>query len=126
MTHNPTIYVSLTLPWPSSELSPNSRDRWGRIKSVKSAREIAAYAMMEMGLGPVPCVAPLEIRYYFYPPNKRHFDLDGLVSRCKAYQDAIFDCLGLDDNLIVTLDARRCAVRKDGEVEITITEAQDV
>lgn len=120
----PTKYVSLLLPWPSSELSPNSRNRWAKIKAVKSARALAAALMFEECVKHYPHAKPaaLKITMRFYPPTRRPFDIDGLVSRCKAYQDGMFDHLGLDDNLVVSLAARRCEVKKNGAVEITVEE----
>jgi crossover junction endodeoxyribonuclease RusA len=117
--------MKLTLPWPSSALSPNSRSRWTKIKETVAARNLASMMLFEAGVSQAATSSPLIIRYRFYPPNKRHFDLDGLISRCKAYQDGIFEYFGMDDNLIVTLDARRCEVRKGGAVEVTIEEDTD-
>lgn len=118
--------MSLILPWPVSELSPNSRNRWAKIKAVKAARDLAAVLLLSEGRVCLPAkVGGLHVIYKFYPPTRRAFDLDGLVSRCKAYQDGIFDGLGINDNLIIQLSARRCEVLKNGAVEIIICEATD-
>jgi crossover junction endodeoxyribonuclease RusA len=114
-------YVSVLLPWPDSALSPNSRNRWAKIKAVKAARE-----MTEALLAGTPFTCPtgaVSVSYNFYPPTRRAFDIDGLVSRIKAYQDQIFEHLGADDRQIVALFARRCEILKNGAVEITVQEA---
>jgi crossover junction endodeoxyribonuclease RusA len=117
------MIATVLLPWPASELSPNSRNQWAKIKAVKEARALAAQTLLgETVFIPAKIPAALKITMRFYPPTRRHFDIDGLVSRCKAYQDGLFECLGLDDNLITALEARRCDVIKNGAVEIEIKE----
>ncbi len=115
-------YVTLSLPWPAAELSPNGRSHFMAKATVVKAARLTAYALCAEN-----CVKtqarepePLRIVLTFRPPNKRHFDLDGLITRCKAYQDGVFDYLGLNDNLIVSLEARRGDVVKGGEVTITV------
>jgi len=118
--------LQIELPWPSSDLSPNSRNRWKKIKAISEARKLVWALMAEQApsLYVPAAVGPLTIYYHFYPPTARHYDLDGLISRLKAAQDSIFAYLGLDDNLIEILDARRCAVRKGGMVTVMISEVK--
>ncbi len=119
-----TEYASVVLPWPSAELSPNSRNRWAKIKATKAARNLAAYELMAKGGISIPAkIAPLAVAFRFYPPTRRAFDLDNLVSRCKAYQDGLFDALQINDHQITQLTARREDVLKNGAVEIVISEA---
>jgi len=122
----PIKYLSIRLPWPPSELSPNSRNRWAKIKAVKEARELVAAILftecVRYAPGHQPTKKPLAVHYKFYPPTRRWYDVDGLVSRCKAYQDQVFEHLGVDDHLAVYLTARRGKVVKHGAVEITVEE----
>jgi hypothetical protein len=110
-----------------SELSPNAREHWrAKATVVKSAR-LMAYALCAENCVKTRADDDEELRIVltFHPPNKRHFDLDGLITRCKAYQDGVFDYLHLNDNLIVSLEARRGEVVKGGEVVITIVGDDD-
>jgi crossover junction endodeoxyribonuclease RusA len=100
-----TPILTVTLPWPSSALSPNSRDRWARIKAITPARELARLeAINTINLAPGSwCWAQtgtFSITRTFYPPNNRWFDMDNLIGCLKAYQDGIFDALGANDHLI--------------------------
>ena len=121
MTH----IVTVTLPFPDAKLSPNSRAPWRKIEATKAARELAYYQTRQLLNGQLIIREPLAVSMYFYPPARRHFDLDNMISRCKAYQDGIFQALGLDDHLIVTLTAQRCDVVKGGRVSMEI-ESEDV
>lgn len=119
--------ITVILPWPSSALSPNSRQPWRKIEAVKAARAVAyAETCNYIGsFGVTILLGPLAVIMDFHPPTKRHFDLDNLISRCKAYQDGIFDALGLNDNLIVMLVARRRGAMKGGSVKISLERQEE-
>ena len=122
--------ISIILPWPEAALSPNSRDRWGKIKAAKDARYLAQITTIEAGNPWNPGSrftfdARLKISFIFHPPTHRHYDLDGLVTRCKNYQDGIFDALNNNDNQIEVIEARLKDVVAGGSVTITISEDND-
>ena len=111
----------ITLPWPSADLSPNSRCHWSKkAKAAKAARQHAGWATKAAG-EVIEGVGSIDLHISFYPPNKRKFDLDGLLSRMKSALDGVADALGVDDNRF-TLRIERCAPIKGGEVRIVITE----
>ena len=115
------LLVAVELPWPDSALSANSRNRWAKIKAVTPARQMAKLTALNSRMHVIkPGIGDLIISMEFYPPTKRAFDLDGCITRCKAYQDGIFDALGIDDNLIVEINAKRCQVVKCGLVRIEV------
>lgn len=112
--------IILEFDWPVSELSPNSRNRWGKIAAAKAARAMGRYAVMqwrENYRGPaIPLTGELEVQYHFYPPDKRRRDLDNMHGMMKSYQDGVFETLGLDDAKIEMVEIRRCAVTHPGKV----------
>lgn len=118
--------ITLEFDWPVSELSPNSRNRWGKIAAAKAARAMGRYAVMqwrENYHGPViPLTGELEVQYHFYPPDKRRRDLDNCHAMMKAYQDGVFETLGLDDSKIEMVEIRRCAVTPPGKVVMFLTQ----
>jgi crossover junction endodeoxyribonuclease RusA len=123
--------ISVSLPWPESALSPNSRDRWAKIAAAKSARYIAkleTFKLFTIGANDKPVYnffVRLKISFIFHPPTHRHYDLDGLVTRCKNYQDGIFDALNNNDNQIEVIEARIKDVCAGGSVTITISEVDE-
>lgn len=114
--------IQISLPWPDPNLSPNSRDKWGKIKAVKEARAEATLLVFEwLQYNPQPKRPEhVNISILFYPPDKRHYDLDNLHARIKAGQDGIFTGLGWDDKLIEYIELRICRPRLFGQVTYTI------
>ncbi len=120
-------YLTIEMPWPMAELSPNARGTWPeKARCVKTARDLAwALCADNAVVKRAGSTISLKIVFLFNPPTKVHFDIDGLVTRCKAYQDGIFDYLGIDDNLLVSMEARRGEKVKHGQVIITVCEDDD-
>jgi crossover junction endodeoxyribonuclease RusA len=118
--------IILEFDWPVSELSPNSRNRWGKIAAAKAARAMGRYTVMqwrENYHGPViPLTGDLEVQYHFYPPDKRRRDLDNCHAMMKSYQDGVFETLGLDDSKIEMVEVRRCEVTPGGKVVMFLTQ----
>jgi len=115
--------LTVTLPWPTKTLSPNSRTHWSsKARAVKCYRRDAFYLAREvLPRGwELPAPKAVKVTMHFYPPTKRHFDLDGLQSRCKAGQDGIFDALDWDDRIIISTTAEQCEILPGGLVAYTI------
>jgi len=113
------IILSVVLPWPASDLSPNSRQRWGKINATSAARLTAIGAMMDV------CATKIEpgryrVTYDFFPPDRRDRDLDNMTIMCKAYIDGIFQaCEGNDAWIIESRAVKHESIRK-GSVKISI------
>ena len=90
--------TEIILPWPPKELSPNARLHWARLaKAKRTYREACAYTAREQGLERMSADA-LHLTLTFFPPSRRAFDLDGLLSRMKSGLDGLADVLGVDDS----------------------------
>ena len=111
--------MQITLPWPDRDLSPNARVHYKRrAEAVKDARDLA---YLETRLArEVSVIPPLHAAWFFYPPDNRKRDLDNMLSMCKAYQDGIFQALGLDDSAVRTVSLRKCKPVKNGMVKVEI------
>jgi len=85
----------IELPWPPSQLSPNSRkDRRWATKYRQSYRDAGFYAAHQSG-DTVPADAHLVIT--FHPPDKRRRDLDNMLGSIKYGLDGIALAAGVDD-----------------------------
>lgn len=84
----------ICLPWPSNKLSPNGRLHWAVVAKAKKAARQEAWALTKASKAK-PAVS---LHLTFCPPDRRRYDIDGLLSRCKAYLDGIADAWGVDDN----------------------------
>lgn len=114
-----TIVFSMTLPWPNSHLSPNSRARWGKINATSAARLTAIVEMRRAG---VVKIEPRNYRivYDFWPPDNRNRDLDNMAIMCKPYVDGIFQACEGNDAWIIESRAVKHESIEDGCVKISI------
>ena len=89
--------MKITLPWPSSALSPNTRQHWSKLAAAKKAyRAACAWAAKAQGAGRIEAQR-LHLTITFYPPNRRAHDLDNCLARLKSGLDGLADVLGVDD-----------------------------
>lgn len=108
------------LPWPSKDMSPNARVHWSRLaKAKKKAKQDAYYATLEAGLGKINADS-LHVKCTFYPPSKRIFDLDGLISRMKAAFDGIALAVEIDDGKWTLAFEPLGPVEKNGMVKVRL------
>lgn len=100
--------VELKLPWPPSELSPNSRGHFMQLaRAKKKYRQDCAWATIQQrqnqGDG-LPGKLRLELT--FYRPSRRDYDRDNLLARMKSGLDGVADGLRIDDKRFDTIAVR--------------------
>ncbi|MDC9651496.1 RusA family crossover junction endodeoxyribonuclease [Xanthomonas perforans] len=110
--------ITLTLPWPSKDLSPNARVHWSRkAKATKCARQLAVLAAFQAGWKGLQLPeGRLHLWLDFYPPTRQMPDDDNMLGRCKAYRDGLAHVLGIDDQRFISHPLVRAEPRKGGEV----------
>jgi crossover junction endodeoxyribonuclease RusA len=95
----PMPALSVTLPWPSKDLSPNARLHWARkAKAVKQARAGAHFLILEARGHARRIGEAAKLSMTFCPPDKRRRDRDNLIASMKAATDGIADALRIDDS----------------------------
>lgn len=88
----------VVLPWPPSELSPNTRVHWAKkAKAAKKYGRDAYFASFAIGNSPPADCAPL-VSITFNPPNNRRRDLDNMLASIKSGLDGIASAIGVDDS----------------------------
>jgi len=90
----------LTLPWPAKELSPNARLHWAQVAKYKKAYRMACFALaLQAGWRRIDVGTTGDIHLWvdFYPPDKRHRDMDNMLASCKALFDGVADALEVND-----------------------------
>ena len=111
----------ILLPWPNHKLSSNARYDLRALTAIRrQAKQDGYYAALEAGLS-LPA-AQLEMRWKFYPPDRRQRDDDNLLTSCKPFRDGIFLALKLDDHLVRRTVIEWGPVCKGGKVEVEIGE----
>ena len=90
--------LDLTLPWPPSALSPNTRQHWSALARAKKLyRTECAWQAKAQGAKRIEA-DKLHVSLIFVPPNRRAFDLDNMLARMKSGLDGLADVLGVDDS----------------------------
>lgn len=92
--------LTITLPWPPRELSPNARHaHWSQLSRAK-ARYRAACALSAKRQGAARIDPGLMlVSLEFAPPDRRARDLDNLIASMKSGLDGLADVLEVDDRL---------------------------
>ena len=113
--------MMIILSWPAKALHPNARVHWAvKAKAAKAYRKEAwAKAASEKCPG-IKDAKVIQVGVYFYPPDKRRRDIDGMLSAIKSGLDGIADGLGVNDNTF-QLALKRCEPMKDGQVRIILS-----
>ena len=89
--------LTLTLPWPPKELSPNARLHWRVVAKAKKAyRAACGWTAKEQGARRIEA-GKLHLSLTFFAPTRRAYDLDNALARMKSGFDGVADVLGVDD-----------------------------
>ena len=114
--------ITIKLPLPPKELSPNARCHWGKkAKAVKQYRKLASFeAFIESSnLKQRWKDARSYVTAYF--KDKRRRDRDNLLASLKSAFDGIVDAGVLDDDSgLIHMPIDMCVDKHDPRVEITI------
>lgn len=114
--------ISITLPWPPKELSPNFRTRSTRMIAVrrKEYRKACFDAAWGRGIRPVQVLSLNKIT--FHPPGNYSYDDDNLRARFKAGRDGLAEAVGVDDRTFNNVPHPIGAVVKGGAVVALLEE----
>lgn len=88
--------ITLTMPYPPKELSPNKKLHWAvKARFAKAYRGICKdiVSMRQLLIPKGDLVLDLS----FYPPDNRRRDDDNMVASFKNGRDGIAEALGIDD-----------------------------
>lgn len=93
--------MSISFPWPPSELSPNSRVHWSRRARFAKGYKKTCWALtIKEGLA-VTWDGPVHLWLTFFPPDRRARDDDNMIGAFKYGRDGLALGLGIDDKRFV-------------------------
>jgi hypothetical protein len=118
--------LTVSLPWPHRDLSPNSRKHWRNRASKAKVHRTQAFALTAFASkGHWTCDPSkrLSIGMQFIPPANRHYDLDNLIARMKSSLDGVADALSVNDRNFGYSSITLEPAQKPGRVVVTIQEA---
>jgi len=94
-----TTKVTIDLPWPHKDLSPNARVHWGKkARAVRAARAEAHFMAIKAHARKQLDGASISVVATFSPPDARRRDRDNMLASIKPYLDGISDQIGIDDS----------------------------
>jgi crossover junction endodeoxyribonuclease RusA len=91
--------MTVTLPWPPKELSPNFRGHWSKVNKFKQAYKEDCWILTKAAKIKPPEQGKINLWITFYPPNKRTRDLDNMLASIKYGLDGYAAALGVDDSI---------------------------
>jgi crossover junction endodeoxyribonuclease RusA len=94
--------ITLRLPWPPRELSPNYRGHWREVADAKAKYRrdcfwTAKGAKIADQMRALPTGALLFVTADFHTPDRRAYDDDNLMARLKSGRDGVADAIGIND-----------------------------
>ena len=90
--------MTVTLPWPPKELSPNFRGHWSKIHKYKQAYKEDCWILTKQAKLKVPEEGKIKLWITFYPPNNRTRDMDNMLASIKYGLGGYAAALGADDS----------------------------
>lgn len=117
--------MTLELPWPPKELSPNARTHWAKKNKIAQrykaeCRLLTIHARVQAPEG------SLVLDIEFVPPNRQRRDDDNCLAAFKSGRDGIAAALGIDDSRFSTRFRLAADPVKGGMVRVRLyAEAND-
>ena len=115
--------LTITLPWPSSVLSPNGRAHWTAKQEAKCAARDLGYSLAHnerMGLPKPLAGEKFHLRLVFHPPDKKYRDLDNMLASIKSCLDGVCVGIGIDDSQIKAITMQKGLVVAGGAVRLSL------
>lgn len=111
--------MSVVLPWPPKELSPNARVHYRVKAAAVRTYQDGAYWLAVNDRRLFDPLGEIKLRCEFYPPDRRARDLDNMFASIKAGMDGIARSFGINDQRFAFEIFRRDPV-KGGKVVVTV------
>lgn len=121
-----TDSITITLPWPDKDLSPNARVHFHALAAAKrQAKSIAHGLALEAGARFLAIARGPVVTWQFSPPDRRRRDLDNCIASCKAYSDGLAMALQVDDSAWEWRFLPMGQPVKGGQVTVTIEDRKE-
>jgi crossover junction endodeoxyribonuclease RusA len=112
--------MTVTLPWPPAELSPNARNHWRVVHRAKTAyKDLCSWALLGQPKAKITHNDRIPITVILYPPDNRRRDRDNMQSSLKYALDCVARRIGVDDYRFDPT-YRFAEPEKPGRVEVVI------
>ncbi len=100
--------IKIIIPWLDKRLMPNNKNgkSWKTTNKHKVAYKESCYYITKQCKQKKFPDGNIELDIMFYPPDKRHRDLDNCLAAIKSGIDGVADALGVNDRRFkpITID----------------------
>ena len=118
--------LTVTLPWPPKDLSPNARAHWRKHARFVKAYRNTCWALSYQSMVKVTWEGDIHVWLDYYPPNRARRDLDNLIAASKAALDGLADALKVDDSRFrLHTHLHHDQVRVGGSLVVRLTQGPD-
>lgn len=116
--------ITVTLPWPPANLTPNAKRRlhWSKYRGDAKEYRNTCFWLAKEAMGRLRFAAPPSVSIEFHPPEARHRDADGMIGAFKNGQDGIAEAIGHDDRHWRPVHSFHAPHRPHGKVVVILTE----
>ena len=100
----------IELPYPNKDLNPNRKNgsHWAVTKTAKDSALNTAFILTKQAAVGVKFInAPITMTITFIQSDKRHRDLDNLLSSSKSMIDGVASAIGVDDKYFEPVTLKR-------------------
>ena len=117
--------ITVRLPWPPKELSPNARVHWAQKagKAKRYRQDACVLTLCQINRAGINWIESYALHLTFCPPDRRRRDLDNMLASIKPGIDGIADAIQVDDQHF-SLTLKRGEPTKGGEVIAVITQGE--
>jgi crossover junction endodeoxyribonuclease RusA len=112
--------LTINLLWPYPSLSPNARVHWRRVAEVKKIAKRDAFYVAKAARRDKIAAEGVTARVTFFPPDRRHRDMDNMIASMKAAFDGVSEAIGVDDSKWSLQLAPVGEVVKHGRVQVEL------
>ena len=114
----------IELPFPDPKLNPNRSNgkSWTSSRIYRDCAKQTGYALTRVALEnqAFPLALHYAIQITFYPPDRRHRDVDNLHASMKHYLDGICQALEINDKIFREVTLSFGEMRKPGATTVEI------
>lgn len=123
--------LTVTLPFPSPEFFPNRvRGHWAKTADIKAKALADAYAITYQAVSKYrgewySLTGDIPLQITFFPPDKRHRDLDNMLAACKSLLDGMATALTVNDKQFSPITILRGGTARPACVVVQIGEDKE-
>lgn len=110
------------LDYPDRKLSPNARGKWVMKEGARKLAKTEGHTIARLAMESQTFIqaSAYEVDITFYPPDRRHRDIDNVFSSIKSHLDGVCQALGINDKSFSKFTLQFGEPVRNGRVDVKI------